>query len=247
MIKLLFVIHDNKNLEDFIRRKIWTLDCKVFVKLNNRQFLSELDPVITVSTNYDNLGYFGGFHQLAKEFHILESFIISNCDVRVTQENLSDIERRWCNRDAVFGPLLVSEDRKIPVQPPALRRNGFNTLYRRLNTAKLVDEINVDYLAGSFLYFGRGQSLIDLLNYPYFLYCEEIYLSNVSKKLGIPLVFDPYITVEHDYDEFERRRNNFRRRQIRKNLFKQIMLFETGILRYLAVINWLRVAFRGGI
>ena len=246
MLKMLYVIHDEQNLRDFYNHTPWLLNCQIFVKLNNEALQNRLDPSICLSKNYENLGYFGGFRQLINEFNITGNFIICNCDVFIKQIEVDHIYKNWVNRNCIIGPAIISPNEKF-VQPPALFRSIYKTLFLRLDPAVIQCEIKVDYLAGSILFFGVNLNCDILLSYPYCLYCEEVYLSNTARDNGVQLFFDPDIRVLHHYDEIDRVKNNFRSRHVRKNLFRLILKYETRLSMSLPILNWARLVLIGKI
>lgn len=240
------MIHDEQNLRDFYNHTPWLLNCQIFVKLNNVALKNRLDPSICVSKNFENLGYFGGFKQIVSEFNITGNFIICNCDVLIKQNEVDYITENWVNRHCIIGPAIISPNGEF-VQPPAVFWSIYKTLYLRLNPETIKFEIKVDYLAGSFLFFGENLDYDNFLSYPYFLYCEEVYVSNTARKNGVQLFYDPEIKVLHHYDEVDRINNKFRSRHMRKNLFRLILKYETLLSMPFSILNWMRLILIGKI
>lgn len=178
-----------------------------------------VDVYMADNTTEDNPGYFGAINRLMQKVEITDYdySIISNVDLILEEDFFqkladyegpedtgwiapriwSELEQRDRNPARLFRPSL----RKMKIlrafyQYPILDTIYHHTVYRRKK-----------YYAKSpsgTIYAGHGSLIIltksyfsrcGIIDYPMFLFCEELYLAENCRKAGLKVVYEPSIKV----------------------------------------------------
>jgi len=191
-----------------------------------RDALSHIDLNITLLDS-DNVGYFGAFkvalelmgYQKVSAYHHV---IISNVDLEISQDFFSKFKELQVDIDiGVIAPSIVSEHRhndlnpKIITKPKKIKilRNYivfkypflFN-FYAKLSDKKIKHQSIKNNLQtiyaphGSFIifnqvFFKQGGTI----DYPIFLFGEEIYVAESMKKMNLKVQYTPALKV-YDFD-----------------------------------------------
>lgn len=242
MTKILFVIHNKKNLDDFKKLRPEALDCSIYVKFNDRNLLKELSKRyqknLKISKKFENLGYFGGMSMLLQEFEIDNDFIISGCDMYFDKTVISHLQKKYGNTNSIVGPKVVDRT-GIIIQSPGLRRGSFKTLFSH-NVDIQTGPRRVDYISGTFMYFGVVENSAEYLAFPHFMYCEEIYVSVKAIENRVNILYDPDITIVHDYSTQLRRDDKRRLLLILLNSIRLGWEYEGKVLALLVTLNAIR-------
>lgn len=167
---------------------------------------------------HQNLGYFGAIHKMME--HVApETFdfaIISNVDVIMSEHFFTDLLALQTKDDTGWiAPQIFSKleqrDRnpkimqRYPKRKLQILRNLFrfpllynlytHTVYK---SKKLVRHEPGEIFAGhgSFIILTRNYFLkCGIINYPMFLFCEEIYLGEQCRENGLKVLYEPTIQV----------------------------------------------------
>lgn len=169
-----------------------------------------------------NLGYFGGIeygiHHAGISLKDCDYIIISNVDLRLSEsffENL--ISRNDTDALGCIGPSIFSEADKRDRNPKIIERPGrkklvlqrtlyqfpfLDYIYTHLFYAsrrKKVQNYPAGYIYaahGSFIVFTNSfADFLEKMDYPCFLFGEEIYLAEHLRKQGLKTYYDPNLKV----------------------------------------------------
>lgn len=198
------------------------LDLEVFIADNTLHPLPiETDGFpchIIVEQMHENLGYFGAIRRLM-QLHPASGYdyvIISNVDLMMQEDTLSTLVRFPCEENIGWiAPQIYSEleqrDRnpkilhRYPVKKLKLLRLFFRfPLLYILYTKTLYRQKKYhSYKAGE-IYAGHGSFIIltrqyldkaGIIDYPVFLFDEEIYLAEQCRSYNLKVVYNPAIKV----------------------------------------------------
>lgn len=172
-------------------------------------------------THYNNLGYFGGALSIIKENpDITESdyVIISNVDLEVDKSFFSQLSLIECNETIGWiAPQIYSTYENRDKNPqrlcrcsksklrmlifmfshPFVQRIYKNTLYKRKKN-------QIKHNDGEKIYCGHGSFIIltkffftvyQNLQYPCFLYGEELFLGELIRKAGLDVVYNSKLKI----------------------------------------------------
>lgn len=166
-----------------------------------------------------NLGYFGAIRQgqLSCPPQDFDYAIISNVDLELKEDFFCALENRTDDSaEGWIAPCIYSNAEKRDRNPKILKRYSVShlrhllllfkhpalywlytkTLYRRKKM--------FSYPAGMQIYAGHGSFIIltkeyisrcGMIDYPVFLYCEEIYLAEKCRQANLRVVYDPSLVV----------------------------------------------------
>lgn len=172
---------------------------------------------------FPNIGYFGAAFKVINSLCVIEYdyIIISNVDVCVSVDFFYTLVHLTAKEDTAWiAPQIYSnyEQRdKNPQRlnrPPARRIKQLlflyshpfvmsvyeKTLYRRKVHGRI-------YAAGTEIYCGHGSFIIltkeffkkyTAIEYPCFLYCEELFLGELIQNAGLKVVYEPALKVLDD-------------------------------------------------
>lgn len=177
--------------------------------------------VCTVS-NSRNLGYFGAVRtgMLAIAPDSYDYVVISNVDLRMNENFFCQLENiKPDNTVGWMAPRIYSALEKRDRNPKILRRYTLKRLsllryfFRHpyiywLYTHTLYHRKKLQsYSAGIDIYAGHGSFIIltkayisqcGLIDYPVFLYCEEIYLAEKCREAALRVVYTPSLEVQDE-------------------------------------------------
>ena len=180
--------------------------------------LVAVEVFVARNTKVDNPGYFGGIRRLMKEHDPAgyDYCIVSNVDITVDEDffvrlvGLSGAEGRgW------IAPQIWSEAEQRDRNPKIVERYSL----RKLQVLRLLYRFPVlDWLytrtvyrrkryvrheAGD-VYAGHGSFIVltrryfercGIIDYPVFLFCEEIYLAEECRRAGLRVCYEPSLRV----------------------------------------------------
>ncbi|MBO5024728.1 MAG: glycosyltransferase [Bacteroidaceae bacterium] len=168
---------------------------------------------------HENLGYFGGAQRALNEVEIgkYDYIAITNVDLQLAEDTLVNIAA--IEQEANIGwiaPALLSAKEKRDINPVCLHRYSkrklqlllmkfdypvidyiYNkTLYKRKCLRKTYPSMDIYAGHGSFIlltkeYFNR----CGLINYPIFLFGEELYLAEECRKHSLRVLYAPSIRI----------------------------------------------------
>lgn len=169
---------------------------------------------------HKNLGYFGAVKSmmLASAPELFDLTVISNVDLTLEKDTFAKIARQPVSQDLGWiAPCLFSRrlnyDRN-PEMPHRYSRTKLEMLclmfkysllmklYRRLLYRKVVKR-DIDHTPRN-IYAGHGSFIIltrnyfqrcGKIDYPPFLFCEEIYLAENCRRNGLAVKYDPSIVI----------------------------------------------------
>lgn len=195
----------------------------VFVADNTEQPLTvESQPAcfsLQVIPTGENKGYFGAIRLLMERFRPagFDYAIISNVDVLLDKgffallnDLQTDAQTGWIapqiysnleHRDRNPKIMQRYPKRKLQILQ-ALFRMPF--LYNLYTHTVYKSKVLVKHSRGEMIYAGHGSFIIltkryfeacGIINYPVFLFCEEIYLGEVCQQHGLKVIYEPGIRV----------------------------------------------------
>jgi GT2 family glycosyltransferase len=181
---------------------------------------------VRVFSTGSNLGYLnGGFFGLERYLEqesIPRWILVSNPDITFSPSLFARLPLIDSSSVAMLAPRIVSERTQKDQNPFMLQRPTRKKLHRlqRLHAWPAIADIY--RLGGGFyhrfradrpapnpkqaIYAAHGSCMIisseflmklPELSYPAFLYCEEIYLAEEARRLGLPIVYRPDLEVVH--------------------------------------------------
>lgn len=177
-----------------------------------------IDIFVSRNTQADNPGYFGGIKRAMKEVDVTayDYAVISNVDLTVEEDFFERLAAYDGPKDTGWlAPQIWSEaegrDRnpkimtRYPLRKLKILRTFFQfppvwALYHRYATHKKRSEIHP---AGQ-IYAGHGSFIIltkayfehcGKIDYPMFLFCEEIYLGEQCRQAGLKVMYAPDLKV----------------------------------------------------
>lgn len=176
--------------------------------------------LLTLSTG-QNLGYFGAINVLMKQYPPTEYdyAIISNVDISLPDDFFYKLKiAQYENNVGWIAPQIYSKQELRDRNPKILQRYSKKTLqllnwmFRvpllyTLYTHTIYKTKNIVHHQPRYIYAGHGSFIIltryyfekcDIINYPIFLFCEEIYLGEQCHQNGLKVFYDPTITVNDE-------------------------------------------------
>lgn len=167
---------------------------------------------------HENLGYFGAIHKMMEQVNPkdFDFSIISNVDVLLDEDFFIQLLGLQTNPDTAWiAPQIYSNlehrDRnpKIMQRYPKRKLQILQTLFRvpilyNLYTHTVYKSKKLVKHESGEIYAGHGSFIIltrkyfqqcGIIDYPVFLFCEEIYLGEQCKKYGLKVVYEPALRV----------------------------------------------------
>lgn len=167
---------------------------------------------------HENMGYFGAIHKMMEESSPLEFdyTIISNVDVLLDEDFFLRLVRYEASADLGWiAPQIYSnlEERdrnpKIMQRYPKRKLQVLQTLFRfpplyNLYTHTVYKSKKLARHSAGEIYAGHGSFIIltrrffrecGIINYPVFLFCEEIYLGEQCRSHGLKVRYEPTLRV----------------------------------------------------
>lgn len=178
----------------------------------------ELDIFVSQNTQEDNPGYFGGIRRamLKSDVMAYDYAIISNVDLTVEEDFFVKLAAYDCSEDTGWiAPQIwsakESRDRnpkimsRYPLKKLKILKSFFHyppvwALYHKFSYRKKRLETHP---AGE-IYGGHGSFIIltkryfehcGVIDYPVFLFCEEIWLAEQCQKAGLRVMYEPSLKV----------------------------------------------------
>ena len=177
-----------------------------------------LDFFVAHNSKGNNPGYFGAIKRLMADVDIkdYDYTIISNVDLTVEEDFFLKLADNTCDENIGWiAPQIWSDLEKRDRNPKILERYS----QRKLNILKLFYQFPIldtlythtiyrqkkyeSHPAGR-IYAGHGSFIIltreyfkrcGKIDYPVFLFCEEIYLAEMCQKAGLNVEYEPSIKV----------------------------------------------------
>lgn len=174
---------------------------------------------VEVIANHSNLGYFGAVRvgMQAVNPKDYDYTIISNVDLSISEDFFQKLEVK--DPDCTVGwiaPRIYSTLEKRDRNPQKMERYTLkrlrvlqfffqhpnihwlysHTLYHRKKLHSFKAGIDIYNGHGSFIILTKEYiSRCGIIDYPVFLYCEEIYLAEKCRETGLRVVYDPSLEV----------------------------------------------------
>lgn len=181
----------------------------------------EYGKVNIVVRHYDNPGYLSAALKsiYSVDINSYDYIIISNVDVLVDKSFFCCLEKLKLDKQTTWiAPSIYSESEKRDVNPkiseryskrrlqllrmlfrfPHLWHFYTKTLYKRKSINTIVEKPQQDIYAGhgSFMIFTKDLFTKNVsMDYPVFLFCEEIFLAEMVRKIGMKTTYFPSIKV----------------------------------------------------
>ena len=178
----------------------------------------ELSIFVSQNTEEDNPGYFGGIRRAMLQTNVLDYDygIISNVDLTVEEDFFVKLLAYDCAEDTGWiAPQIWSAQEGRDRNPKILSRYPLKTLkilktifrfppvwaLKRSITAR--QKRGETHPAGE-IYGGHGSFIIlthqyfkrcGVIDYPVFLFCEEIWLGEQCRKAGLKVMYEPNLLV----------------------------------------------------
>jgi len=187
--------------------------------LKNAERKVTLDIYVARNTKEDNPGYFGGIKRLMDQTDMTayDYAIISNVDLMVEENFLLKLADYDCPENAGWiAPCIWSHAEGRDRNPKILNRYSL----KKLQTLRLFYQFPIldslytrtfyrkkkfeSHPAGE-IYAGHGSFIIltrayfekcGKVDYPVFLFCEEIYLAEMCQKAGLKVIYSPSLHVD---------------------------------------------------
>ncbi len=165
-----------------------------------------------------NLGYFGGIRRMMEEVSPLsyDYTIISNVDMFLHADTLRDLCAYQCEENTGWiAPAILSKIYQMDLNPQSVNRYTLKTLRLAWLTYRI--PFIHDFYAKTFhkqrhkaqhprgyIYAGHGSFFIltkqyfqrcGPINYPIFLYDEELYVAEECRLHGLKVMYEPSISV----------------------------------------------------
>lgn len=180
--------------------------------------LVTLDIYVARNTAEDNPGYFGAVRRLMEKIDVMtyDYCIISNVDLKMEEDFLIKLANYNCAEDTGWiAPQIWSAKEKRDRNPRQTSRYSLSRLklLKLLYRFPLLDTLYTKtfYRRKQFLrsqpgavYSGHGSFIIltrsyiqkcGKIDYPMFLFCEEIWLAEKCRLAGLKVIYDPSMTI----------------------------------------------------
>ena len=168
---------------------------------------------------FDNVGYFGAIHQIMINNDMMDYdyVIISNVDLSINQDFFKKLSLHKCeNNVGWIAPRIYSMLEQRDRNPQRLRRCSelrlillqilykfpllfmlyYNTMYKRKKYLVVGSPKDVYAGHGSFIILTKYYlSKVGIVNYPVFLFCEEIYLAEMCRINNLLVRYEPDLAV----------------------------------------------------
>ena len=191
-----------------------------------------VDTFVANNTDDDNPGYFGAVRRLMQEHDpsVYDYSIISNVDLMMEEDFLAKLAAYECAEDTGWiAPQIWSDLEKRDRNPRQTSRYTLGRLkiLRLFYRIPLLDTLYTKtfYRRKQFVrsqpgtvYSGHGSFIIltrkyiercGRIDYPVFLFCEEIWLAEKCRQAGLKVVYAPRMTI-YDSEHVSTGRMNHR-------------------------------------
>lgn len=196
----------------------------IFIKDNTSENYQSITPqakycTCQVLADHTNNGYFGGVRELMKcvDMNKYDFSIISNIDLELDEhcfENLCNLNVK--EDTGWIAPQIYSSFEKRDKNPRNLQRYSLTrlriikilykfpllnllytqTAYKRKRFQKHKDGIEIYAGHGSFIILTKEfYKRCGIINYPIFLFGEEIYLGETCLRVGLKVIYEPSIKI----------------------------------------------------
>lgn len=180
--------------------------------------VAAVDVFMACNTRENNPGYLGAVRLLMNQVDLglYDYIIISNVDLTIEEDLFIKLANYQCQEDIGWiAPQIWSEKEKRDKNPRQASRYSLRKLkllrlgYQfpwldTLYTKTLYKRKKMHRKQPGYVYSGHGSFIIltktymarcGKVNYPVFLFCEEIYLAEQCLKAGLKVVYSPNIKV----------------------------------------------------
>lgn len=178
----------------------------------------ELDFFVSKNTEEDNPGYFGGIKKAMQEVDVTsyDYAIISNVDLEVDKEFMVRLAAYNCEMSTGWiAPQIWSQDEgrdrnpkvmnRYPVKKLKILKTFFQfPLVWKLYNMTVYRKKKFEHHEAGEVYAGHGSFIIltkryfelcGKIDYPVFLFCEEIWLAEQCRKAGLKVIYVPELKV----------------------------------------------------
>ena len=198
----------------------------VFIADNTENDIKPIDTVVYNNTNmikvfafHENIGYFKAITRMMKtvDTTLYDFVIISNVDMTLRTDTLSSLlTSQHPNATGWIAPAIISRVTGNDLNPQATRKyssiklktmrwfyrlppiyNLYVSTFHRLKRMRTNDPGEVYAGHGSFIILTREYiARCGIIDYPVFLYCEEIYIAEECAQHGLKVIYNPDIHVD---------------------------------------------------
>ena len=179
----------------------------------------DVDVFVSNNTKEDNPGYFGAIKRLMQQVDVnnYDYSIISNVDLMLEEDFFQKLADYICSEDTGWiAPQIWSNLEERDRNPKVLNRYSLKklqilrTFYQfpildTLYTSTFYKKKKYESHQAGQIYAGHGSFIIltrrffelcDKIDYPVFLFCEEIYLAEMCRKAGLKVLYEPSLIVK---------------------------------------------------
>lgn len=178
-----------------------------------------IDIFVANNTKEDNPGYFGAIKRLMQQVNAkdYDYSIISNVDLMLEENFFQKLADYNCSEDTGWiAPQIWSNLEERDRNPKVLNRYSLKklqilkTFYQfpildTLYTSTFYKKKKYESHQAGQIYAGHGSFIIltrrffelcGKIDYPVFLFCEEIYLAEMCRKAGLKVLYEPSLIVK---------------------------------------------------
>ena len=179
----------------------------------------DVDVFVSNNTKEDNPGYFGAIKRLMQQVDVnnYDYSIISNVDLMLEENFFQKLADYICSEDTGWiAPQIWSNLEERDRNPKVLNRYSLKklqilrTFYQfpildTLYTSTFYKKKKYESHQAGQIYAGHGSFIIltrrffelcGKIDYPVFLFCEEIYLAEMCRKAGLKVLYEPSLIVK---------------------------------------------------
>ena len=179
----------------------------------------DVDVFVSNNTKEDNPGYFGAIKRLLQQVNAkdYDYSIISNVDLMLEENFFQILADYNCSEDTGWiAPQIWSNLEERDRNPKVLNRYSLKklqilrTFYQfpildTLYTSTFYKKKKYESHQAGQIYAGHGSFIIltrrffelcGKIDYPVFLFCEEIYLAEMCRKAGLKVLYEPSLIVK---------------------------------------------------
>jgi GT2 family glycosyltransferase len=179
----------------------------------------DVDVFVSNNTKEDNPGYFGAIKRLMQQVDVnnYDYSIISNVDLMLEEDFFQKLADYICSEDTGWiAPQIWSNLEERDRNPKVLNRYSLKklqilrTFYQfpildTLYTSTFYKKKKYESHQAGQIYAGHGSFIIltrrffelcGKIDYPVFLFCEEIYLAEMCRKAGLKVLYEPSLIVK---------------------------------------------------
>lgn len=224
------------SIETAVRQVMDQIQLSVFVADNSVPATSFDYPsqkfTLQMLPTGQNLGYFGAIRLLMQKYspEVFDYSIISNVDIIMQADTLKLLYKYIpVENTGWIVPSIISQNNGEDLCPQAISRYSYRKLkflwltfrfpyIHRLYAKTLYKHKAKTTAPAGIVYAGHGSCIIltreyinrcGIINYPIFLYEEEIYVAEECRTHGLKAIYDPSITV-HDIGRISTGKTNWK-------------------------------------